>query len=198
MAKWVRFCLIRAGLLAVYERPIVIPTKKEKRSIKRSLFAVAAFLFLSGITAMTQEVRNEVSVQATGFFTKDSNGQGISQQTTESGGVLAGYRYRINRWFSAEAKYGYNRSTEGYFTSPVRCPLSHGSSGCEPSFQVPQAPSLRARGRRCPDIQANQQFWRVRARHGYANERRFCLRRRRRLWHHAAFVPASGIPRICL
>lgn len=85
--------------------------------MKRSLSAILAVIFLTAITAMSQEVRNEVSVQATGFFTKDSNGQGISQRTTESGGVLAGYRYRINRWFSAEANYGYNRNSEQYFSS---------------------------------------------------------------------------------
>jgi outer membrane immunogenic protein len=75
-----------------------------------------AFVFVSAITALSQEIRNEVSVQATGFFTKDSNGQGISNNTTQSGGVLAGYRYRINHWISVEANYGYNRNTEQYFT----------------------------------------------------------------------------------
>lgn len=85
--------------------------------MKRSFYVVVAFVFLSAITALSQEVRNEVSVQATGFFTKDSNGQGTSQKTTESGGVLAGYRYRINRWFSAEANYGYNRNTQQYFNN---------------------------------------------------------------------------------
>ena len=84
--------------------------------MKRSLFAIVAFVFLSTITALSQETRNEVSVQATGFFTKDSDGQGISNKTTQSGGILVGYRYRINRWFSAESNYGYNRSTEQYFT----------------------------------------------------------------------------------
>jgi outer membrane immunogenic protein len=84
--------------------------------MKRSLFAIVAFVFLSAITALSQEVRNEMSVQATGFFTEDSDGQGISNKTTQSGGVLAGYRYRINRWFSAEANYGYNRNTQQYFT----------------------------------------------------------------------------------
>jgi len=84
--------------------------------MKRSFFAIVAFVFLSAITALSQEVRNEVSVQATGFFSKDSNGQGISNKTTQSGGLLAGYRYRINRWFSAETNYGYNHSTEQYFT----------------------------------------------------------------------------------
>jgi opacity protein-like surface antigen len=84
--------------------------------MKRSLCAIAAFVFVSTIAALSQEVRNEVSVQATGIFTKDSDGQGISNKATQSGGVLAGYRYRLNRWFSAEATYGYNRSTEQYFT----------------------------------------------------------------------------------
>lgn len=85
--------------------------------MKRNLAAILAVIFLTAITAMSQEVRNEVSVQATGFFTRDSNGQGISQRATESGGVLAGYRYRINRWLSAEANYGYNRNSEQYFSS---------------------------------------------------------------------------------
>jgi outer membrane immunogenic protein len=84
--------------------------------MKRSSYAIVAFVFVSAITALSQEVRNEVSVQATGFFTKDSDRQGISNKTTQSGGVLAGYRFRINHWFSAEANYGYNRSTEQYFT----------------------------------------------------------------------------------
>src|SRR5262249_36673036 len=88
-----------------------------KGSMKRNLLAILAFVFLSAMTAISQEVRNEVSVQAAGFFTKDSDGQGISQKTTQSGGILAGYRYRINHWFSAEANYGYNRSTEQYFSS---------------------------------------------------------------------------------
>src|SRR5262249_50369247 len=85
--------------------------------MKRTLLAILAFVFLSAITAISQEVRNEVSVQATGFFTRDSSGQGTSQNATQSGGILAGYRYRINHWFSAEANYGYNRNTEQYFGS---------------------------------------------------------------------------------
>lgn len=99
-----------------YERVLLLD-EKGKRTMKRSLSAILAFVFLSAIAVVSQEVRNEVSVQATGFFTKDSSGQGISQKTTESGGVLAGYRYRINRWLSAEANYGYNRNTQQYFTS---------------------------------------------------------------------------------
>jgi opacity protein-like surface antigen len=85
--------------------------------MKRSLYMVVAFVFIFAMTALSQEVRNEVSVRGTGFFTRDSDGQGISNKTTQSGGVLVGYRYRINRWFSAETDYGYNRNTQQYFAT---------------------------------------------------------------------------------
>ena len=91
--------------------------EKGKRRMKRNFLAILTFIFISAITAVSQEARNEVSVQAAGFFTKDSNGRGISEKTTQSGGILAGYRRRINRWFSAEADYSYNRNTEQYFSS---------------------------------------------------------------------------------
>lgn len=56
--------------------------------------------------------RNEVSVQGTGFFTKDSQGNGLSQHNTDSGGLLVSYRYHFNRWFAADASYGYARNTQ--------------------------------------------------------------------------------------
>jgi outer membrane immunogenic protein len=84
--------------------------------MKRSLIAgVAAFLVFT-IAATAQEMRNEVSVQGTGFFTKGSSGQGVSQTTTKTGGFLAGYRYHFNRWFSAEGDYGFDRNTQRYFS----------------------------------------------------------------------------------
>ncbi len=72
--------------------------------------------FLLSLSATAQEVRSEISVQGSGFFTKDSNGQGILQQGTETGGVLAGYRYHISRWLSAEAAYGWNRDSQLFST----------------------------------------------------------------------------------
>ena len=58
--------------------------------MKRGLFVTIASLFLFTIAAAAQEGKNEVSVQGTGFFTKDSNGDGISQTTTNTGGLEAG------------------------------------------------------------------------------------------------------------
>ena len=85
--------------------------------MKRSLFVTIASLLLFTIAAGAQETRNEVSVQGTGFFTKDSSGNGISRTTTNTGGLEVGYRFRINRWFSAETDYGFDRNTQRYFSS---------------------------------------------------------------------------------
>jgi len=73
-------------------------------------------VLLLSISALSQEVKHEVSVQGTGFFTKDTTGKGISRSTTNTGGVLVGYRYHFNRWLSAEANYGYDRNTQKYFS----------------------------------------------------------------------------------
>jgi hypothetical protein len=59
---------------------------------------------LQSMTAIAQETRSEISVQGTGSFTKDSDGNGVQDRVTNTGGFLIGYRYNINRWLAAEAK----------------------------------------------------------------------------------------------
>lgn len=85
-------------------------------AVQRTATIVLAVAFLC-VCATAQERRSEVSVQGTGFFTKDTNGQGVFQQGTETGGVLGGFRYHINRWLSAEANYGWNRNSQ-FFSTP--------------------------------------------------------------------------------
>ena len=76
----------------------------------------ATLLFASIATA--QEVkRNQVSVQGTGFFTRDSDHNGFDQHTTKSSGVLTSYRFLINRWLAADGSYGYTRNTQQTFKS---------------------------------------------------------------------------------
>jgi len=85
---------------------------------KLLIAAVLATLF-TGSRAMAQEESRrwqEVSVQGTGYFTKDSNGNGINQHSTHTGGVLADYRFHFNRWLAADATYGYARNTQENFT----------------------------------------------------------------------------------
>jgi len=89
----------------------------KKYSVKSVALAIVACMALLSMRAVAQELRSEVSVQGTGFFTKDSNGNGIENKPTETGGLLIGYRYNINRWLAAEANYGYDRNTQSYFGS---------------------------------------------------------------------------------
>jgi len=84
--------------------------------MRRTAIMLAGFVILLTVGATAQESRAEISLQGTGFFTKDSNGQGISRTTTNTGGFLVGYRYHLNRWLSAEANYGFDRDTQRYFS----------------------------------------------------------------------------------
>jgi opacity protein-like surface antigen len=52
-----------------------------------------------------------------GFFTKDTQGNGVLDRASETGGFLIDYRYNFNRWLAAEANYGYDRNTQMYFGS---------------------------------------------------------------------------------
>jgi opacity protein-like surface antigen len=72
-------------------------------------------VLLAAVAVVAQESRSEISLQGTGFFTKDSSGNGTLQRGTETGGFLVGYRYHFNRWLAAEAVYGYDRNTQQYF-----------------------------------------------------------------------------------
>lgn len=77
------------------------------------MIASVALFFVAG--ALAQESRSEISVQGTGFFTKDTTGQGTTQRATNTGGFLVGYRYDLKRWLAAEAVYGYDRNSQHYF-----------------------------------------------------------------------------------
>jgi len=91
--------------------------KVKSRVIRRTSFIVASLVLLLAIHATAQEVRSEISLQGTGFFTKDSTGQGNFQRSTDTGGFLVGYRYHFNRWLSAEGVYGYDRNTQQFFSN---------------------------------------------------------------------------------
>jgi len=90
-----------------------------KHSFKRVGITIAGIVALLSMTAAAQEIRSEVSVQGTGFFTKNSQGNGVQNHAEDTGGFLGGYRYNINRWLAAEANYGYARNTQSYFGSTL-------------------------------------------------------------------------------
>jgi opacity protein-like surface antigen len=85
----------------------------------RKIVVVGLFaMLLAALPAMAQdEPRQEISAQGTGFFTKDSTGNGIFQHSTDTGGFVLSYRYHFNRWLAVDGSYGYARNTQQNFTS---------------------------------------------------------------------------------
>ena len=91
----------------------------KKYSVRPAALRIVGCIALLSLRVVAQEVRSEVSVQGTGFFTKDSSGSGVKDESTKTGGVLVGYRYNITRWLAAEANYGYDRNTQSYLGSAL-------------------------------------------------------------------------------
>ena len=86
--------------------------------IRKVVVATILGVLMCASGAIAQEGRwQEISVQGTGFFTKDSSGNRINQHATDTGGFLLSYRYHFNRWLAADASYGYARNTQQNFTS---------------------------------------------------------------------------------
>jgi opacity protein-like surface antigen len=78
---------------------------------------VAFFSLVSSAKAQESDsMRNEVGLQGTGFFTKDSQQIGTMEHSTNTGGLLFSYRFHINRWLAADASYGFDRNTQQNFT----------------------------------------------------------------------------------
>jgi len=91
---------------------------RRKNMIRKVVVATILGVLMCASGAIAQEGRwQEISVQGTGFFTKDSSGNGINQHATDTGGFLLSYRYHFNRWLAADASYGYARNTQQNFTS---------------------------------------------------------------------------------
>ncbi len=68
------------------------------------------------VFAQSQEApaRQDVTVQATGSFVTGTTKDGINNDATNSGGVLASYRFFFNKHHGVEADYGYTQNTQNY------------------------------------------------------------------------------------
>src|SRR5258708_17539584 len=81
--------------------------------IRKMIAATVLGILVTASSAMPQEGRwQAISVQGTGFFTKDSSGNAVKQHATDTGGFLLSYRYHFNPWLAAYASYGYARNTQ--------------------------------------------------------------------------------------
>ena len=77
---------------------------------------------LVALPAFSQEGgRSEASVQAFGSFVKSTTQNGVQQDATNSGGVLASYRFFFSNSHGVEVNYGYSLNTQiyGLATGPL-------------------------------------------------------------------------------
>lgn len=86
-------------------------------SIKNSLAVLVVGVGVVTIPVFSQEgesTRSEVSVQAFGSFVKSTTSNGVQQSATDSGGVLASYRFFFTPNHGVEVNYGYSLNTQAY------------------------------------------------------------------------------------
>ena len=85
---------------------------------RKLVVAAVVAILMSSSGVLAQEGHwHEISAQGTGFFTKDSSGNGIEQHATDTGGFLLSYRYHFNYWLAVDASYGYARNTQENLSS---------------------------------------------------------------------------------
>ena len=110
----------------------------------KKLSELAIILVLFGISSWAQEVRHELTIQGSGFFNKQTTDKGVTNQSTNSGGVMAGYRLNLKNWLAVEGDYDYVRNSQTFFSSSgsTSIPMNiHATTGVAivklPSFKVP-------------------------------------------------------------
>jgi len=81
------------------------------------LIAGAAFIALPSYAQNEEAGRQEVAVQALGSFVSSTTQNGIENKATNTGGVLASYRYFFSKHHGIEANYGYTLNTQKYVSS---------------------------------------------------------------------------------
>jgi len=82
-----------------------------KSSLARAFWAVS----LAALPIMAQEAgKSEVSVQAFGSWVKNTTQNGVQQDATNSGGILANYRFFFSKSHGVEVNYGYSLNTQSY------------------------------------------------------------------------------------
>jgi outer membrane immunogenic protein len=84
----------------------------------RLMLSLVAGTITMSIPAFSQEeapaYKNEASVQAFGSFVDTTRSNGIDQSATNSGGVLASYRFFFTQHQGVELNYGYALNTQNY------------------------------------------------------------------------------------
>jgi outer membrane immunogenic protein len=112
----------------------------------KTWIAGAMILILFGISSSAQEIRHEVTVQGSGFFKKQTTVGGVTDEATNSGGVMAGYRFNLKNWLAVEGDYDYFKNDQKFSarSDTTSVPMNvHVATGAAivklPSFKMPVA-----------------------------------------------------------
>jgi opacity protein-like surface antigen len=93
-------------------------TRRRKKMFQKILFTVllagVASLALPAYSQTEGPARQDVAVQAFGSFVATTTQNGIDNSATNSGGVLASYRFFFGAHHGVEANYGYALNTQSY------------------------------------------------------------------------------------
>jgi len=110
----------------------------------KKLAELAIIIIIFRISSWAQETRHEVTVQGSGFFQKQTTDGGITNEATNSGGVMAGYRFNLKNWLAVEGDYDYFRNHESFLSGSgiTSIPMNvHAATGTAivklPSFKMP-------------------------------------------------------------
>jgi outer membrane immunogenic protein len=80
----------------------------------RSTKFIAIVFASAPLFAQQEYSKQEVSVQALGSFVKTINNSGVEQSATNSGGVLADYRYFFDKHNGVEVNYAFTSDTQKF------------------------------------------------------------------------------------
>ncbi len=80
----------------------------------RRVSVVGVCLLVAVTIAAGQEGRADVAVSGMAVFSKNTSGNGLDQAVTNSGGVLASFRYAVRDHSGLELNYGYTRNSQVY------------------------------------------------------------------------------------
>lgn len=85
-----------------------------RKNFTAALMAGLASLALPAFSQTEEAARQNVAVQASGSFVATTTQNGVDNSATNSGGVLASYRYFFSAHHGVEGNYGYALNTQNY------------------------------------------------------------------------------------
>ncbi len=81
--------------------------------MKRPLLFFGMLALAAASCWAQEQTRRGISVQGSGFIGKPRTGWGVQKESTNSGGLMAGHRFDINRWLAKEGDHDLSTDIHG-------------------------------------------------------------------------------------